>query len=474
MIPADSERIDSIATLTRVAVSDGEEDTLLADSLGHTVQKGNSAFERCGVGLAGPPSNLSTHRAWPARINLKEWVTRECFLEGVNQLSGKAILAKGNISLASGTGDETFVEIEPGDNQALIDAIRYANLQPKDKVTVFRWRKGGEHVFNDDYNNSGNAVPVLRRNVRFENLGRDPVVFSRGNAAGELFRFMEVVDCKVTSRDPEDDLDIEFVVTGFGNETGGGGLLVRGNGDVALEDWSIRFCFSDGNGAGVLVQGNAEVTLEGCGISFNESRMNGGATAVTGSAKLTLNSCYSQDNKAAKRGGAYYRGGQSSLVIKGGVAAANEAESGGTLAVSGTGERPGDGPAVKVTELITGLGVTSKGGCDLHIDVDDGGAEAPSVLVERNQFGGDCTQSRIRHDQGNLLLVSNFTNHPGGGPVIEGAFEDGFLLGNILQIGSPQSLDAHNPGTRPEAVCEGSGINSLGHNISSDESCGPG
>lgn len=462
------EPITGTATQSRFILEDGTtKDAVGGDSIGAFFSVGDLEITRCGTGLRDADGQtLESHLFPPAEINLEDWAEKDCYAEGTKTGTGESMQLIGLIVLTAQIDVlRRRIDVPAGDANALITAIEYANLLPQGTQVYLRTVGEGETTFSEGYRDTNNALPVITSDIWF--IGGD---FRRGNAASTLFRFARVSGGRVKFTE-QSFLD-------FASIDGGGAFLIDGNARVTFDytEFSNNETFADGGA--ILVEENARVTVEDGSAKNNSSEQSGGSYAVRGDAVLEVRDGSVYDSSAGLDGGAVYRGGNAHVVVSDVGFGRNTAiRKGGVLAIGGdTVEAP------SVAALIgrnTFWADSANGpGCAISVNLTGEIRSHAQVKIESNVIFGFCETPLISHSQGKTLLANNILYTVEGETLIETLITSGSdadLLGNILLLdGTEQQQGSESPGNKLLAACEGSGagfLNSLGYNISSDNSC---
>ena len=474
-LPQEGETSGGTAGASRVITENGPSDAVAADSIGYTFKVSEWDIGRCGFGLRDDDGDtLDTHDELPGAINLAQWNQRDCFVEGTSSETGDQILARGRIKVV-GNGDSALkliaVLVTGGDEAGLIDAIEYANLQPGDvEVLIQVTGSEDEFVFTEGYQGTENALPVITSRLSINYKGE----IRRGVASVGPLRLARVSGGSLSLLGGGLD---RSVVSGFSAAGNGGAVLVEDGGSLITEFINFQDNFSGADGGAVWIGDSVEFRISKTGFEGNSGDGNGGALAVTDMASGTLKNCSFDENSVEGEGAGLFRAGSSRIEVKLCQFNQNDARTrGGAVAIRGVAVDPGNERApVELRYNTFNRNLAQDEGCDIHVNVTGSASGEYQATILFNTFDGACTNARVTHYQGRTLLNYNTLEVESDDAALRTALPQVDFRGTVLQrVDIPQGQASKYPASRLQSLCEENGegaFNSLGYNISSDDSC---
>lgn len=251
---------------------------------------------------------------------------------------------------------------------------------------------------------------------------------------------------------------------------------MEGNGLLTMEFIDFQGNFSGGDGGAVWIGGGAETRISQTGFTENSSDASGGGLAVTDTAMGKLEKCSFDDNTVEGEGAGLLRDGSSRIEVQLCQFNGNSANSrGGAVAIRGNTVDPiNERTPVELKFNTFNRNLADEEGCDVHVNVAAGASGEYQAKILFNTFDGPCTNARVTHFQGRTLLNFNTLKVENENAALRTSFPQTDFQGTILQrVDIPQRLSYRTSIQAPQALCEedGGAFNSLGYNISSDDSC---
>jgi len=308
------------------------------------------------------------------------------------------------------------INVTAGNNQALIDAINTANAGSSFDTYNISIQSGpnGEtgFVFNQAYEGTTSALPVIRRNISFgnalDNQADQHITFS-GSGQND-FRLLTVAE----------NARVSFwraTITDFGvNGESGGAILTTDNSTIELKDTVFESNYTNMNGGAVACLGDGGAVILGSKFVDNRASNVGGAISIEG------------------RGYAYI-GAQDFAYAGGNVFRRNSA------------------------------GVF---GCDLNLQ------STGRLIVDLNVFESEgCQNVLIENPVGDVRLSGNTILHNGAAIDSTGVMR---AFGNVFMSSPPPGQLKSFPGgiDKPRAVCNDFGSGAFisgGYNVATEDSC---
>lgn len=338
----------------------------------------------------------------------------------LNLVLAAGLLSFADIALAQ------RVYVQAGDETALIQAVELANVSEYVEVVIRPDPNGdNEFVFEGPYGSSGAALPELtgRLRIRFASELEEKVVFRTAENAFRDFRFMIVSGSGFLEWWPHTRKDQSNKVFVVPMEIFGFAALNASGGAV----WALDM---------------ADVFFDGVKFKSNLAADNGGAVAATGSAQVTFARCEFLDNFSSGNGGA--------------ISIEDEATGFADKCRFGGGESSGRGCYIYVNS--SGNDPISHAAAFIGYSVFSGSGE-------------ECYGPLVESPQGDIKFAGN--SFSSGEPIF-GEPSSIKALGNLFDSQGQQQLHrvASNKNLGTDAVCQGGSLQSLGYNISPDNSCG--
>jgi len=329
----------------------------------------------------------------------------------MNKLLKKILLVFLFFLTVNAQAENFSITVKAGDNQALIDAINEINA--KDSLfAYFIYIETGPNgetgfEFTEAYESTNNALPTITSRIVFVNRLND-----------------------------RNSRQVSFTGTGQNNFRL---VSLKSFGSLNFRDSSIQdFGVTGENGGAILVTDNGQFASQSCHFKNNFSNMNGGAIASTDKGSIIVSNSEFVENRSSNVGGAISIEGQA-------------------------GAHFGFGRGNFFRNNFAGVF-----GCDLNFQT------AGIITLENNVFeGGNCENVSVENPFGEMRASANTFTHAGNAIDSTAIVQ---MLNNVFRGPSPgnQPLAVIPVPAKPQAACNdfGSGaFNSLGHNISSDESC---
>jgi predicted outer membrane repeat protein len=208
------------------------------------------------------------------------------------------------------------------------------------------------------------------------------------------------------------------------------------------------------------INGNSDVDIQHANISTFNINGNGGAIKVSGEAIFRIHDVKFRNNFATGQGGAIFSEGNSSIYTFSFIPNLFQNNRSSSL-----------GGAISVTGNSRGLlhnnifenNSASVFGCDINVN-----STFKAFIVE-NIFTGNCENVLIENPSGAIKIKNNTFN--GIGNAIDSTSSIS-MIANIFNLSAPPNNSSKNLNNK--AICNDFGtnaFNSLGHNISNEDSC---
>ncbi|MFF3848921.1 hypothetical protein [Streptomyces sp. NPDC002328] len=322
---------------------------------------------------------------------------KRCFV-----LAGPAALVAGLGVAAAATpavAQKVEVRVACGDAGGLIAAVEEANANPRGGVITLG--KRCTYRFEDDHENSGNALPVITGSVTI--VGQDSALVRSSHHAASRFRLLSV--------DARGGLALRDVTVEGGLIDGDGGGI-RNQGTLHLEQSTVAGNYATGRGGGISNEGGRATLVDSHVLTNVVSKpprftADGGGLNNTATGTLTLRNSTVVGNAADEDGGGILNEGR--LIVEGSRIAHNEAREDDGGGVNTYGH-----VTIEDSEIVENWSAMEGGGL---ANSEDGTVEIRRTSFVSNQAGRDAG---ALNNEGTTLLtdsriLTNRAGRDGGG-----------------------------------------------------------